>query len=58
MACPRVRVIHWLRLFGRLFIWSQHQGLRHHAFYLNGRRTMYVAGVSPHPFKVYAGRAW
>jgi hypothetical protein len=54
----RVRCIQWFRLFGRLLIWSQHDGMRAHAVYFNGRRMMYVAGVSLRPFRAYAGKAW
>lgn len=34
-----VRVIHWVRPFGRLLVWSQHAGLVAHGFYYNGRRV-------------------
>lgn len=53
-----VRMIHWFKPFGRLLIWSQHDGLRAHAFFYNGQRAMYVVGVNFRPFRVYAGKAW
>lgn len=53
----RVTVIHWAKPFGHL-IWSQHMGLRAHGFYYNGKRTMYVFGVSFRPFRIYVGKAF
>lgn len=53
----KVTVIHWVKPFGRLLVWSQHEGLHAHAFYYNGRRAMYVLGVSFRPFHMYGGKA-
>ena len=54
----RVRMVRWVRLFGRTIIWSQRAGLRSHGFYYNGRQMMYTFCVIFRPFRIWCGKAW